>query len=142
MKDCSLSSLLALLLRRFVTFTLGAVGYGACEILWRGFTHWTMLLLGGVCFTVVFELEETFFALPVLLRSVCYGVIITSFELLCGSVVNVALGMNVWDYSDVPLNFMGQICVRFSLLWILLSFLLILMCKFLKPCFAFLKLQN
>jgi uncharacterized membrane protein len=26
--------------------------------------------------------------------------------------------MNVWDYSDMPFNLLGQICPSFSLLWV------------------------
>ena len=29
-------------------FFLGGIGYAGLEILWRGYTHWTMALTGGV----------------------------------------------------------------------------------------------
>ena len=31
-------------------FSIGAAGYSLLEILWRGNTHWTMTLAGGICF--------------------------------------------------------------------------------------------
>ena len=34
---------------------------------------------------------------------------------------NIIMGWQVWDYSEIPLNFMGQICLSFSLCWYLLS---------------------
>ena len=47
--------------------------------------------------------------------------IVTILELIVGIVVNVWLGLEVWDYSNLPFNFMGQICLPFSFAWTLLS---------------------
>ena len=35
---------------KIVLFSIGAMGYGLIEILWRGYTHWSMLTAGGICF--------------------------------------------------------------------------------------------
>lgn len=48
--------------------------------------------------------------------------IITGVELVFGLVFNRALGMGVWDYSRVPLNLWGQICLPFTLIWLGFSF--------------------
>ena len=29
--------------------------------------------------------------------------------------------MNIWDYSEVPLNYDGQICLPFVIFWVILS---------------------
>jgi len=47
--------------------------------------------------------------------------VITLVELIAGYVVNIRLGWGVWDYSHLPGNFMGQVCLLYSLLWVLLS---------------------
>ena len=47
---------------------------------------------------------------------------ITVTELITGLILNVWLGLNVWNYSGLPFNFMGQICLQFSALWFVLSF--------------------
>ncbi len=47
--------------------------------------------------------------------------IITALELFTGLIVNVWLGWGVWDYSNMPLNLWGQICLPYSLLWVLIS---------------------
>ena len=47
--------------------------------------------------------------------------IITGVELLFGLIFNIILKEHVWDYSGVPLNFLGQVCVPFSLIWFALS---------------------
>ena len=38
------------------------------------------------------------------------AIIVTVLELVCGLVINQWLGWNVWDYSDMPGNIMGQVC--------------------------------
>lgn len=35
-------------------FTAGGLGYGGLELLWRGRTHWSMLLCGGVCAVLIY----------------------------------------------------------------------------------------
>lgn len=49
------------------------------------------------------------------------AVIITGLELILGIWFNIILKENVWDYSNMPLNFMGQICLPFSALWLIAS---------------------
>ena len=101
-------------------FLLGAMGYSGLEVFWRGFTHWTMALTGGVCFLLIYLLNGALITESVLLRSFAGALIITSAELLVGVTVNIILKWNVWDYSSVPFNFLGQICLRYFLLWYLL----------------------
>ena len=38
-----------------------------------------------------------------------------------GLVLNICLDMAVWDYSTLPGNLWGQICLPFSALWALLA---------------------
>ena len=104
-------------------FLIGGRLYTWIELLWRGRTHWTMFILGGVCFVIMGLLNEHIFPweLPLFSQSVISAVIITVFEFFTGCIVNLCLGWNVWDYSNVPFNLFGQICLYFFLLWILLS---------------------
>ena len=101
-------------------FTAGGLGYGGLELLWRGRTHWSMLLCGGVCVVLIYLIagrERT-----VLWRrwTLCAAAV-TTVEYFTGVLVNLRLGWNVWDYSAERLNLLGQICPRFALLWLLLS---------------------
>ncbi len=112
-------------------YTLGAIGYGAIELLWRGHTHWTMLLTGGLCFLLIY-LVATRLALPLPLSGVLCAALITAVELFTGLLVNRALGWNVWDYSSLPLNLSGQICLLYSFYWLLLSIPAVTLCRLLR----------
>ena len=46
--------------------------------------------------------------------------VITSVELIFGCICNLWLRMNVWDYSYIPLNLEGQICLLYTVLWAIL----------------------
>ena len=106
-----------------VLFLIGGRVYTWIELLWRGYTHWTMFLLGGLCFVIMGLLNE--YHIPwhwcLLRQSVVSACIITVFEFFTGCIVNLWLGWKVWDYSDLPLNILGQVCLYFFLLWIPLS---------------------
>lgn len=104
-------------------FLIGGQLYTWIELLWRGFTHWTMFILGGGCFVIMGLLNEYKFLWKesLLKQSVISAVIITVFEFFTGCIVNLWLGWNVWNYSNLPLNLQGQICLYYFLLWIPLS---------------------
>lgn len=100
---------------------IGGLTYMSIEILWRGHTHWTMGVLGGVCFALIGLLDEVQDHPPMLLQMVQGAAIVTGLELIVGLIVNRWLGWNVWDYSDVPLNLWGQVCLPFTVAWFFLS---------------------
>lgn len=101
-------------------FVLGGLAYGVLELAWRGRTHWTMLLAGGASFLLIY-LTAAASALPPLGQYALCAVLVTAVEFVTGAVVNVGLGWNVWDYSDLPLNLYGQVCARYTFFWFLLS---------------------
>lgn len=104
----------------------GGASYIVLELLWRGHSHWTMFFLGAICFELVGILNEILpWSTPFPVQMVLGSGIVTAFELITGLVVNVHLGWAVWDYSGAPFNFMGQICLPYSLLWLLLSAVII-----------------
>jgi len=102
-----------------LVFGIGGMGYVLIELLWRGYTHWTMLLLGGISFSAIYFIENTF-RYSLLIKSAAASLFITAAELVTGFIVNILLGWDVWDYSDVFLNIAGQICPLFSFFWFLL----------------------
>ena len=106
-------------LRKIFLFSLGGLGYMGLEFLWRGWSHGSMFLAGGCCFLLLGQLENAKPRLRLPLRAALGATVITAVELLTGLLVNRDYG--VWDYRHLPANFHGQICLRFSLLWLPLS---------------------
>lgn len=109
-----------MLLETLFAAGVGAALYGGIEILWRGRTHWTMLLAGGLCFAIMY-LIATRTDWPALEKWLASAAVITAVEFVTGALVNVRMGWNVWDYSSMPLNLYGQICPLYSFYWFLLS---------------------
>ena len=105
-----------------ILFLLGAFMYGLVEIVWRGYSHWTMMIAGGLCFIVFSLIDEKFKAIPLLYKCIMGSAFITSIELVFGVVFNVFLKLDIWDYSNVPINLFGQICLLYSVLWGFLCF--------------------
>lgn len=103
-------------------FFIGGTIYVSLEHIWRGWSHWTMFILGGICFIALGLINEILdWDTPMVLQMAIGCVIITTLEFITGCIVNLGLGWDVWDYSQYPLNFLGQISVRSSVLWYFLS---------------------
>ena len=107
--------------KRILLFCIGGIGYVALEWLWRGWSHSSMFLAGGSCFLLLGKLDRQRPRLPLVFRALAGAGIITMVELLAGLLFN--RDYRVWDYRHLPLNFHGQICLPFFLLWIPLSLL-------------------
>jgi len=98
-------------------FLFGGVGYGIIELIWRGRTHWSMLVAGGICFVLFSKIAARFKEFSVISKAALCAVVVTAVELVFGIIFNMILKMNVWDYSHVPLNFLGQICPLYTVIW-------------------------
>ncbi len=103
-------------------FLFGAYGYACIEILWRGFTHWSMFLTGGFCFLTVHKFNISHHESPLWKRCLAGSGIITCTEFTVGVVVNLVMKLGVWDYSKAPFNILGQVCLLYSFLWFLLCY--------------------
>ena len=108
-----------ILLEILLIYALGSILYGTVELLWRGWTHWTMLLCGGLCFTLMYLVSMS--TLPPVKKWLLCACLITTVEFLTGCLVNLVLRWHVWDYSELRGNLLGQICPQFTLIWFLLS---------------------
>lgn len=98
-------------------FSVGATGYCALEILVRGYTHWTMAILGGLCLCALCVIAHAFSRKSILFQAALGAAFITGAEFLTGAVVNLWLGWNVWNYASEAGNLLGQICPLFSFYW-------------------------
>lgn len=125
---------MALYKRCYLIFIIGAFGYCFLEILWRGYTHPSMGIAGGLCLIGIYYINKL--NCSRFIRAFLSTLLISFTEFIFGVVLNIILHLNIWNYSSIPLNFMGQICLPFSLLWFILSYCIILFldysnCKFL-----------
>ena len=110
------------ILKQIFLYIIGGLIYLLIEILFRGHTHWTMFIVGGLCFTLIGLLNECpNLRLSLTCQSILGSIIITTIEFISGIIINIILKWNVWDYSNQPLNLLGQICLPFSLAWIFLA---------------------
>lgn len=114
-------------------FFVGATIYVVIEKIYRGYSHWTMFLLGGICFIAIGLINEVIpWDMPLLLQMFISGVIITVLEFITGCIVNLWLGWNVWDYSELPFNLWGQISLFSSIVWVGLSLVGIVLDDFIR----------
>ena len=105
-----------------IRWAVGGLLYGCLELLYRGRTHWTMLLLAALlCVPMDIANEHIPWEWPLWAQAVAGGTVITAAEFAAGLLLNVWLGIGVWDYSGLPMNFLGQICLYYFVLWIPLS---------------------
>ena len=111
-------------LKKGTLFSLGGLAYCGLELLWRGRTHYSMFLAGGTSLLLLGKLNRAEPKLPLFLRAVVGSGIITMVELSAGLVFNRSY--TVWDYRDQWGNWLGQICPLFSLLWIGIAALVLL----------------
>ena len=111
-----------LLCKYLSLFGIGGVLYVLLEHLWRGYSHWTMFVLGGVSFVFLGLINEIIAWQMLLWKQMLIGTAgITTLEFVTGCIVNLWLGWHVWDYSGMPGNILGQICPQYTILWILVS---------------------
>jgi uncharacterized membrane protein len=113
---------------------MGYFLYSLVEIVGRGYTHWTMSLTGGIILAALYSINS--------LRSLtlwksCFigALLITAVEFAVGIFDNIIMHWEVWDYSDLPLNFMGQICLFFSLYWYILCIPAYYLCRSIRKRF-------
>lgn len=120
--------------KRSLVLLAGGTLYCAIEVAWRGYTHISMAICGAVCFYIMFRLEEMprFRSFSLILRALAGACVITAAEFLTGCAVNLWLGLGVWDYSGVPLSFLGQICLPYSVLWVFLSLAVFPLCDVMR----------
>lgn len=106
----------------------GGSFYVTLEVFTRQYSHISMFLLAGIVFIIVGSLNKIWgWETDLILQIIVGTVIATIGEFVTGCIVNLWLGLNVWDYSDKWGNVLGQICPQFILIWIPLILLAIVL---------------
>lgn len=102
-------------------FLFGGSIYYLLEIIFRGYSFPAMVVCGGLCFIICGTINEKNRCMPLVLQQLIAAAGITAIEFLFGLILNVWLGLHMWDYSNMPGNILGQICPQFTALWFFLS---------------------
>ena len=99
-------------------WTLGGCLYDFFEIFFRGFSHWSMFVLGGICmvfFTIQGQMVH--WEDPLWRQILRCIIFVTAMEFITGIIVNKWLHLAVWDYSNQPFQLFGQICLPFMIIF-------------------------
>lgn len=109
-------------LKYLFLFFFGGIVYILIELLWRGYSHWSMGVLGGMCFILLGLINERYtWDIPLWIQMLLGSFIITLLEFIAGCILNLHFHLNIWDYYDMPFNILGQICLPYMVLWFFLS---------------------
>ena len=98
-------------------FFTGCIAYPLLEVAYRGYSHWTMSLTGGLCLVMLFLIQWAFPDLTVWRKALLGALTIVTLELMVGSAANLWLGWAIWDYTDLRFHYLGQISLGFALIW-------------------------
>ena len=121
------------ILKAIILMAVGGMLYALFEIGFRGYTHWTMIIVGGLCFYLIGLINEIIpWRMKIWKQCLIGSLVVTAVEFVSGCIINLWLGWGVWDYSDMPFNILGQVCLPFSVLWVLLSALAIILDDYLR----------
>lgn len=127
---------LKICLKLLVLAVIGGAIYVGIEMLWRGHSHPSMFILGGLCFVSIGLINELFpWELGIVWQALIGGTLVTCLEFITGVIVNIWLKLGVWDYSGLPLNILGQACLPFYFAWVGLSVVAIVFDDYLRYWF-------
>ena len=112
---------------------IGGFTYVIIEMLYRGHSHWSMFIVSAVALISIGLINE-FISWDIKLwnQMLIGSGIVTVLEFISGYILNIKLGWLIWDYSNVPFNIMGQICLPFSIAWFFISFIAIVADDYLR----------
>lgn len=125
-------------LKPLILFSIGGSIYYLIECLYKifisgGVLHWSMFLLGGLCFLIIGGINEKIpWEMSIIKQGSIGAVIVTILEFIFGFILNIVLKLGIWDYSTLPFNILGQICLPFSLAWFGLALIAIFLDDYLR----------
>ena len=120
-----------------IVFILGGVFYGLTEILYRGYTHWSMVLTGGAVAFTFYLMTPFLFHMNIFFAAAIGALIVTFYEFSMGVVVNLWLQWDVWDYSALPGNILGQVCPKYTVYWFVLCLAFFALIKYNRGIFLY-----
>ena len=109
------------LIKELILLIIFGITYCGIEILYRGRTHISMLFVGGLCAVLIGMINEITPKMNIFLQMFIGAIIVTIIEFFSGYIINIILGLNVWDYSNLMFNYKGQVSLIFTIIWFFLS---------------------
>ena len=120
-------------LKYAVIASVGGAAYFMVGKVLLGNCHWATAVIGGVCFILIGDINEFIpWDMPLVLQGAIGACLATILGLVSGIVLNLWLGLGIWDYSNMLFNFLGQICLPLSLLWVALSIVAVVLDDWLR----------
>ncbi len=113
--------------KSILLFLVGYCTYISIEVTYRNISYPIMGICGGLAILLLDKINDNIsWNIDLCLQGLCGSALITFFELIIGEIaLHTSLLPIMWDYSNVPLNFDGVICLPFSIAWFFLSILAI-----------------
>ena len=106
----------------------GGATYLSIEVFYRGYTHAAMFMVGVLAFVLVGGVNRYLpWEMRFWVQCIIGGAIITAIELIFGVYLNMYMKLHIWDYSGKPFNLYGQICMEYSVKWVVLAGVAILL---------------
>ena len=131
-----------------ILFTMGGLIYVLIEFIWRVMmdkpqTHWSMFIVGGIAFLAIGSINECFdWKTPIWLQTIIGTICVLIIEFVSGCIINLWLGLHVWDYSNMPFNLCGQICPQFTVAWAVLVTIAIVVDDYLRYILSWFKQKS
>lgn len=113
---------------------VGGLSYFGIEMIYRGRSHFTMGIVGGLCFLGIFLIDSKL-KYNIIIKAIICSVMITTIELLAGIVLNIYLQLQIWNYTRLRFNILGQVSLLYSALWIIISFPAIYLSRLIQMIF-------
>jgi sterol desaturase/sphingolipid hydroxylase (fatty acid hydroxylase superfamily) len=116
-----------ILTKLLTLFLVGYCTYIALEVTYRNVSYPLMGCVGGISLLLFDQINNKIsWNLDLILQGFIGSAIVTSFELFVGEALKVLNHPLMWDYSNMPFNYDGVICLPFSIVWIIITILGIL----------------
>ncbi len=115
-----------------LTFIVSGGAYCGIELMYRARTHYSMFFCSGLSVIILLFIYRQNPAVNPILFGLCSTAVITALEFIFGVIFNLWLDEGVWDYSNMPLNLFGQICLPFSTIWFVFGIIIYYVFKVLK----------
>lgn len=126
----------AQILKYLCLFAVMGSIYVVVEIVWRGYSHISMFVVAGICGVLIGLINEFLpWDTPIWMQSCIGSAIVLTCEFIAGCILNIWLGLGIWDYSNIPFNILGQICLPFAIAWVFLSCIAIILDDYLRYWF-------